>query len=239
MKELVLIFSPSLPASKKLITNPRFLEMIKFISRHVSVKNVVVEDEKTRNLLVQVKRIHIPLLLIDTGEDIIEINRVNYIMKFLTDLEQNLKSHHAPATSAVTEESLEEEGEEGLATPVYKNVFYIDCDKSSEVRLDRFDAVIVSEACKKVHFEDENVTYVNTTNISSMRKILALLDENKQFLIISKDKRLADIVVAMLMFHVENKTLAETETTTGIVLKKPLRDLFKKDDLPEQWEHNE
>lgn len=237
MKELVLMFSPSLPASKKLISNSKFIELMKYVSQHVPVKNVVVGDEKTRSLLLKAKRTQIPLLLIDTGEDIIEINRVNYIMKFLIDLETNIKAHtNTRRDNTSTERDFNDDDEE-LTTPVYKNVFFVDCDKSNNVRLNKFDSVIISETCKKVHFEDDNITYVNTTNLASMKKIIGLLDENKKVLIISKDKRLADIVVAMLMFHVEKKTLAETEKTAGIVLKRPLRDLFKRiEDTIPGWE---
>ena len=231
MKELVLIFSPSLPASKKLITNQDFLKLIKFISQHVPVRNVVVEDEKTRALLIKVKRNCIPLLLIDTGEDVMEIKRVSFIMKFLTDLESNIKAHS----------NKKPQYEEELVTPVYKNVFFIECSKSSDVQFSKFDSVIISETCKKVHFEDSSVTFVDTTNLSSMKKILNLLSENKKLLIISKDKRLADIVVALVMFHVEKKSLAETEKSINTIFKKPLRDLFTRasDTIPSEWEDSE
>ena len=228
MKELVLVFSPSMKVSQTLVNNPKFSSLIKHISKHVPIKNVIVNDEKTRRILINADRNNIPLLLVDTGDDLLEISRPNFIMKFLTDLEENIKiSKERKNFPEISEEEEEEVEEDEESTPVYKNIFFAECIKLNNIKHEKYDLIVISENCKKnVHFEDENILYVSTANLDSLKSIVSKLGNKNILVVTNKNRKLVDIVTALYMFHIEKQPLNIIEKTSNLQIKGILKELF-------------
>jgi hypothetical protein len=219
VEEVVLLCSSKLPACYRLITNPAFLTL----SKTSGLKTIFVDDEHTRHLLIQVDVTTLPLLILKIDDDILHVKNVGYIMKVLHDLNKKKSQQPVPETSSVPQPNQLFR----VQTP-YKNeefsVSFISCDKFM-TEDNRFDLTVISENCRKVHFENESYVSVNVTNINSLKQLIPLLQDKRRILTVSKTKRLADLVAAMCMYYIQSSTLDEIQNTTSIP-KKTLVDLF-------------
>lgn len=220
MKELVLVISPSLSASRRLITDENFEKMFKYISQKISFKILQLNDEKTRQLFLKSNRKKVPVLFVDTGEEeIIELVNNTRIINFLNDIVKNIKAHVSSTNKLVS----------NSATQLYNNIFFVDCDRFDEVDFEMFDLIIISENCE-ITIDHENIITTNPINAVSLIKIKPLLDSEKRILVVSKGKRLAYIVIAMFMYFIEEKSLDDIEESLSIgIHKKPLKEIFKED----------
>jgi hypothetical protein len=213
IEELVLFCSSQLPACYNLLSSNTF----KQLAQMFSIKILLVDDEHTKNMLLSANVTTLPLLIMKIGEDILEVKKSSYILKVLEDL-KNKKVDEEPEIQKPL----------FSAQTVYKTddfvIFYISCDKFTTN--DNFDLTIVSENCRKVHFENDNHVVVNATNVNSLKKIVPLLDGNiRTILTVSRTKRLADLVFAMCMFYLQQSNIDEIQNATSLS-KKTLMDLL-------------
>jgi hypothetical protein len=222
IEELVLICSSKLPACSRLLND----EIFKTSLQTLPVKLLFVDDEYTKMTLLKVNVATLPLMILKIGEDILEVKHVNYILKVLEDL----LNKQQQTTTVVALKKPEEEKQLFKAQVLYKTddfiVSFINCDKFMTAE-ECFDLVIMSENCRKVHFQNENHIIVNGTNVNSLRKIVPFLTEKekKNILVVSKTKRLADLVSSLCMFYIQQSGIDEIQNTTSIP-KKTLLDLF-------------
>jgi hypothetical protein len=238
IEEIILICSTKLPACQKLLDSGRFkLSVMKL----QNMKMLTVDDEHTRNLLMKANVYSLPLLLLKIEEDVLEVKNASYILKVLEEINKNHqpsteKEVHTHVMQMKPPETISVDASNQLfkAQMVYKTdniiISYIGCEKF--VSMDnKFDLTIVSENCRKVHFENENYVLVNVTNISSLKTVIPILlskyeqKQNLNILTVSRTKRLADIISAMCMFYIQHNTLDEIQASTTIS-RKILMELF-------------
>lgn len=221
IEEIILICSTQLPSCSQLLNNNNF----KYVIQSLPMKILLVDDEHTKNLLLSVNITILPLLLLKIGEDVLEVKKASYILKVLEDLDEKKKKHQE---IPVQQDIVPIQKQLFKPQVIYKNddytISFIGCDKFMTMD-DSFDLTVVSENCRKVHFENENYVAVNVTNVNSLKKLVPLLTTKKNILTVSKTKRLCDLVSAMCMFYIHHSSLEEIQNTTAIP-KKTLVDLF-------------
>lgn len=228
IEELVLLCSTQLPACHRLLNDKIFTSIS---ASSIPLKMLYVDDERTKNFLLKAKITSLPLLLMKIGDDILEVKQTSYILKVLKDFlnrpeYQVIQQHQIK----IQEPREDEEKPQQLfkAQIVYRTdeitISFITCDKFMNLD-DNFDLTIVSENCRKVHFESDNYITVNITNINSLKKLAPILMSKKNILTVSKTKRLSDLVTAMCMFYIHRNTLSEIHDETSVP-KKTLTELL-------------
>jgi len=231
LEEAVLLYSPRLPACQRLVKDVKF----KMLVHNFPLKMLIVDDERTKSLLLKASVRILPLLLLNMGDDVLEVKTANNIIKVLEDLlkipnREDDQDHMDTPRNLPLENNPQQSFKAQL---VYKtdlvDVSFINCDKFI-AQDNTFDLTIVNETCRKVHFESENYVTVNVTSISSLKKIIPVLLElynhkkKLNVLAVSKSKRLADIITAICMFYIYHINLDDIQLSTSIS-KKTLTDL--------------
>lgn len=211
IEEIVLMCSPAMPSGFRLLNDDKF----KQLSQSLPIKFIFVDDEHTKNLLIKANITQLPFMILKIGDDILHVKGTNYILKALKDLESKTTKTDPHKQLFKTQ-------------AIYKSdnleVSFIGCDKFMSTPDDTFDLTIISEACRKVHFEQDNLVIVNSTNIVSLKKLIPLLKDKRSVLIVSKTRRLADIITGMCLF-IGGENLETIQTITTIP-KKNLMDIF-------------
>lgn len=250
MKEIVLVASTDdqLRACKSLITNPKFRELVNLL--RTPFKTLLVNDERTKNILIRSNKSYIPFLFIDTEEGIMDVKGVSNILKFLGDMirsqqiteRQSNTKINLPKMETLTEEDESIIDKEDLEDSLmYRNtshsVYYIECEKYIDGLDKMFTHVIIAESCKKVRPAGNNVYLINTTNIKSLKSLLPIFtdptERQPSILVISKNDKLAAIMISLVMFYIEHRSIEDIQKATNLIIKKPLLDLFM---IPEEDE---
>jgi hypothetical protein len=245
LEEAVLLYSPRLPACQALLNNVNF----KMLVHKLPLKMLIIDDERTKHFLLKANIRTVPMLLLNMGDDVLEVKTGNNIIKVLEDLTRLPQLHETHEQTSqnnqVAQRRLREASDFDDQIPndnnqqlfkaqvIYKtatvSISYINCDKFMS-QDNAFDLTIVNETCRKVHFETENYITVNVTNMPSLKKIIPVLlniyEQKKKLnvLAVSKSKRLADIITAICMFFIHHHNLDDIQSSTSIS-KKTLSDL--------------
>lgn len=251
------------PACVRLFTNPQFRDLISNLG--VTMQTLIVDDERTRNVLVRAGNPHLPLLLIDTGDNIMQVRGVSFIIKFLTDLNRTsafappssplpLANKHQstsqqypespvvytspsddiifPTTVSTTiPSSSSSSPRETTISKIYESteggvsIYHVDCSGYTPHLNTHYSSVILNDTCKMVSAEGINVITVTAT-IASLTRIVPLFGRPGDILVVSKSKKLSQLVTALYMFYIEKRSLEEIQQLTNLQIKKPMSDLF-------------
>lgn len=170
MKEIVLVYSSSTPACKRMITNEDFLFALSELRSVIGVKIIRVDDEYTRTVLVRVGKPRIPFMIIDNGGEFQEVRGVSNILKSVADMRNLLESRRTP------EEMLER---------LRDNVYWVSCSNYAKLGKKLLQAfiVLIHEDCL---FGGSSYT---TDKIADM---VLTGDARAKYLIVASDKFTAE-----------------------------------------------
>lgn len=249
MKEVVLIVAPNMESSSKLLQNP-LLYKIK-----TPIKHLIVDDEMTKNMLLNANIITLPIIIVDTGDGHLMIKGVSNILKFLEDI-INSETVNKPVkvidysrpTDYIREEleTIEEDDEDNTSFKPEKYystsnsscVFFIDYISTENYdynSIDRLNYNLVLSQNSRGNLSDlkDNLFVVSYTDVNLLKDLLRTLNkinnDEKQYkiLVISKTKKLPEIVAAMIMYNIEKKDIRFIENLLNIQIKKTHQSLFK------------
>jgi hypothetical protein len=238
MKECVLYTAPNLPACKYLLQDKLFNNFVSNFNNIIKV--VIVNDERTRKVLINANEFKLPFLKIDTGEGIVSVRGVNFIIKWINDLYKTLNIENVEPDVEPSKVGMHEIMKRTVKyVEVMENIFSIDELDDLKSIPDKYDLIYLDEGSnilnkRKLSQKDisTNNKHVNVGKDSLDRVVTSLLshidikESPPMILIVSKNEKFVESIVALYMFHVNHNHISEIQDNLNTIIKKPLLDLM-------------